>query len=134
LYWLKLFFKLTSTCNIVTKVVVILLGFTDQQSSITSRNGDRPFPCDHLHCCEGKTRNSENKWPIVDHYRKNVTISYFPLKLRKDWPFYICTSGLRSLGVTFPPHDSSDAGSNPTEVVEFLMTEKFRELVLREGL
>jgi hypothetical protein len=36
-------------------------------------------------------------------------------------------SGLRSLGVTFPPHDSSDAGSNPAEFVEFLRTEKFRE-------
>jgi hypothetical protein len=36
-------------------------------------------------------------------------------------------SGLRSLGVTFPPHDSSDMGSNPAEVVEFLRTEKFRE-------
>jgi hypothetical protein len=34
----------------------------------------------------------------------------------------------------FPPHDSSDAGSNPEEVVEFLRTEKFREQVLREGL
>jgi hypothetical protein len=31
--------------------------------------------------------------------------------------------GLRSLGVTFPPYDSSDAGSNPAEVVEFLRTE-----------
>jgi hypothetical protein len=39
-------------------------------------------------------------------------------------------SGLCSLGVTFPPHDSSDAGSNPAEV-EFLRTEKFREQVLR---
>jgi hypothetical protein len=43
-------------------------------------------------------------------------------------------SGLRSLGVTFPPHDLSDAGSNPAEVVEFLRMEKFREQVLREGL
>jgi hypothetical protein len=43
-------------------------------------------------------------------------------------------SGLRSLEVAFPPHDPSDAGSNPTEVVEFLRTEKFREQVLREGL
>jgi hypothetical protein len=43
-------------------------------------------------------------------------------------------SGLRGLEVTFPPHDPSDAGSNPTEVVEFLRTEKFREQVLREGL
>jgi hypothetical protein len=42
-------------------------------------------------------------------------------------------SGLRSLEVAFPP-DSSDAGSNPAEVVEFLRTEKFREQVLREGL
>jgi hypothetical protein len=32
------------------------------------------------------------------------------------------------------PHDPSDAGSNPAEVVEFLRTEKFREQVLREGL
>jgi hypothetical protein len=43
-------------------------------------------------------------------------------------------SGLRGLEVTFPPHDPSDAGSNPTEVVEFLRTEKFREQVLRKGL
>jgi hypothetical protein len=43
-------------------------------------------------------------------------------------------SGLRSLEVAFPPHDSSDAGSNPAEVVEVLRTEKFREQVLREGL
>jgi hypothetical protein len=43
-------------------------------------------------------------------------------------------SGLRSIGLTFLPHDSSDAGSNPAEVVEFLRTEKFREQVLREGL
>jgi hypothetical protein len=43
-------------------------------------------------------------------------------------------SGLRSLEVAFPPHDSSDAGSNPAEVVKFLRTEKFWEQVLREGL
>jgi hypothetical protein len=43
-------------------------------------------------------------------------------------------NGLRSLEVAFPPHDSSDAGSNPAKVVEFLMTEKFREQILREGL
>jgi hypothetical protein len=36
-------------------------------------------------------------------------------------------SGLHGLEVTFPPHDPSDAGSNPAEVVEFLRTEKFRE-------
>jgi hypothetical protein len=46
----------------------------------------------------------------------------------------ILKSGLRSLEVTSPPHDSSDAGSNPAEVVEFLRTEKFREEVLWEGL
>jgi hypothetical protein len=34
----------------------------------------------------------------------------------------------------FPPHDSSDAGSNPAEVLEFLRMEKFREQVLQEGL
>jgi hypothetical protein len=39
---------------------------------------------------------------------------------------YSSLGGLRNLGVTFPPHDSSDA-----EVVEFLRTEKFREQVLR---
>jgi hypothetical protein len=38
-----------------------------------------------------------------------------------------------SLGVTFPPHDSSDTGSNLAEVVKFLRTEKFREKVLWEG-
>jgi hypothetical protein len=37
---------------------------------------------------------------------------------------------VESLGVTFPPHDSSDAGSNPAEVVEFLRTKEFREQVL----
>jgi hypothetical protein len=36
-------------------------------------------------------------------------------------------SGLRGLEVTFPPHDPSDAGSNPAEVVELLRSEKFRE-------
>jgi Pyruvate/2-oxoacid:ferredoxin oxidoreductase delta subunit len=36
-------------------------------------------------------------------------------------------SGLHSLEIEFPPHDSSDAGSNPAEVIEFLRTEKFRE-------
>jgi hypothetical protein len=46
----------------------------------------------------------------------------------------ILSSSLRSLGVTFPPHDSSDAGSNLEEVVEFLRTEKFRVQVLQEGL
>jgi hypothetical protein len=40
-------------------------------------------------------------------------------------------SGLRSLEIAFPPHDSSNAGSNPAEVVEFLRTDKFREQVLR---
>jgi hypothetical protein len=48
--------------------------------------------------------------------------------------WHILYSGLRSLEVAFPPHDSSDAGSNPAEVVEFLRTEKFSEQVLREGL
>jgi hypothetical protein len=48
--------------------------------------------------------------------------------------YYHRMSGLRGLEVTFPPHDPSDAGSNPAEVVEFLRTEKFREQVLREGL
>jgi hypothetical protein len=43
-------------------------------------------------------------------------------------------SGLRGLEVTFPPHDPSDPGSNPAEVVEFLRMEEFREKVLREGL
>jgi hypothetical protein len=38
-------------------------------------------------------------------------------------------SGLRSLEVAFPPHDSSDAGSIPAEVVEFLRMEKFREQI-----
>jgi hypothetical protein len=46
----------------------------------------------------------------------------------------IAGSGLRSLEVAFPRRDSSDAGSNPAEVVEFLRTEKFREQVLRKGL
>jgi hypothetical protein len=47
---------------------------------------------------------------------------------------YSLNNGLRGLEVTFPPHDPSDAGSNPAEVIEFLRTEKFREQVLREGL
>jgi hypothetical protein len=35
-------------------------------------------------------------------------------------------SGLRGLEVTFAPHDPSDAGSNPAEVVELLRKEKFK--------
>jgi hypothetical protein len=56
---------------------------------------------------------------------------------KPEWPFLyaqapefgvtFCLSGLRGLEVTFPPHDPSDAGSNPAEAVEFLRTEKFRE-------
>jgi hypothetical protein len=33
----------------------------------------------------------------------------------------------------FPPHDPSDAGSIPAEVVEFFRTEKFRERSPSEG-
>jgi hypothetical protein len=40
----------------------------------------------------------------------------------------------RGLEVTFPPHDPSDAGSIPAEVVEFFRTEKFGNEVLRKGL
>jgi hypothetical protein len=47
-----------------------------------------------------------------------------------DW----IQSGLRDLEVTFPPHDPSDAGSIPAEVVEFFRTEKFWNKVLRKGL
>jgi hypothetical protein len=39
-----------------------------------------------------------------------------------------------SLEVTFPPHDPTDAGSIPAEVVEFFRTEKFGNEVLRKGL
>ncbi|PNF14989.1 hypothetical protein B7P43_G01541 [Cryptotermes secundus] len=46
----------------------------------------------------------------------------------------LTVSGLRSLGVTFPPHVSTYAGSNPADVVEFLRAEKFRKQVLGEGL
>jgi hypothetical protein len=53
---------------------------------------------------------------------------------RSEASTMVNVSGLRGLEVTFPPHDPSDAGSNPTEVVQFLRTEKFRERVLREGL
>jgi hypothetical protein len=52
------------------------------------------------------------------------------------WSFEIelmFRSGLRGLEVTFPPHDPSDVGSNPAEVVEFLRTEKFRERSPSEG-
>jgi hypothetical protein len=42
--------------------------------------------------------------------------------------------GLRGLEVTFPPHDPSDAGSIPAEVVEFFRAEKFGNEVLRKGL
>jgi hypothetical protein len=52
----------------------------------------------------------------------------------KTWCVIYWDSGLRGLEVTFPPHDPSDVGSNPAEVVEFLRMEKFREQVLREGL
>jgi hypothetical protein len=43
-------------------------------------------------------------------------------------------SGLHGLEVAFPPHDPSDAGSIPAEVVEFFRTEKFGNKVLRKGL
>jgi hypothetical protein len=43
-------------------------------------------------------------------------------------------SGLRGLEVTFSPHDPSDAGSIPAEVIEFFRTEKFGNTVLRKGL
>jgi hypothetical protein len=46
----------------------------------------------------------------------------------------VMQSGLRGLEVTFPPHDTSNAGSIPAEVVEFFRTEKFRNKVLRKGL
>jgi hypothetical protein len=42
--------------------------------------------------------------------------------------------GLRGLEVVFPPHDPSDAGSIPAEVVEFFRAEKFGNGVLRKGL
>jgi hypothetical protein len=44
------------------------------------------------------------------------SILTFPCQLRD----------LLSLGVMFPPHDSSDAGSNPAEVIESLRTEKIQ--------
>jgi hypothetical protein len=56
------------------------------------------------------------------------------LLLQKLFITMALLNDLRSLGVRFPPHDSSDVGSNPAEVVEFLRTEKFREQILREGL
>jgi hypothetical protein len=37
----------------------------------------------------------------------------YSLLLRQISPLKSRLRGLRSLGVTFPPHDSSDAGSNP---------------------
>jgi hypothetical protein len=55
------------------------------------------------------------------------------ISLQNEYALYYWISGLRSVGVTFPPHDSSDAGSNPAEGVVFLRAEKFREQVLREG-
>jgi hypothetical protein len=36
--------------------------------------------------------------------------------------------------IAFPPHDPSDAGSIPAEVVEFFRAEKFGNEVLRKGL
>jgi hypothetical protein len=47
---------------------------------------------------------------------------------------HVASDVLRAVSVTFPPHDLSDAASNPAEIVEFLSTENFREQVLREGL
>jgi hypothetical protein len=39
-----------------------------------------------------------------------------------------------SIVILFPPHDPSDAGSIPAEVVEFFRAEKFGNEVLRKGL
>jgi hypothetical protein len=47
---------------------------------------------------------------------------------------YIKKVGLRRLEVAFPPHDPSDGGSIPAEVVEFFRAEKFGNEVLRKGL
>jgi hypothetical protein len=41
--------------------------------------------------------------------------------------------GLRGLEVAFPPHDPSDAGSIPAEVVEFFREGKIRERSPSEG-
>jgi hypothetical protein len=55
------------------------------------------------------------------------------------WIFQKCivmsnVVGLRCLEVAFLPHDPSDAGSIPAEVVEFFRAEKFGNEVLRKGL
>jgi hypothetical protein len=62
---------------------------------------------------------------------QSVTYTYYTYT---NIYIYPTTSGLRGLEVAFPPHDPSDAGSNPAEVVEFLRTENFRDKVLRKGL
>jgi hypothetical protein len=69
------------------------------------------------------------EWVIVAEAREQASI-----KLEEYRRVQEDLSGLHSLGVTFPPHDLSDAGSNPADVVEFLRTEKFREQVIREWL
>jgi hypothetical protein len=69
-------------------------------------------------------------------FLKHLFILMLCNALLRSWNLsmvYAGNSGLHSLEVVFPPHNSSDAGSNPAEV-EFLRTEKFREQVLREGL
>jgi hypothetical protein len=49
------------------------------------------------------------------------------MKTYEEVEYSSTTSGLRGLEVTFPPHDPSDADSNPAEVVEFLRNEALRE-------
>lgn len=62
------------------------LSFTDQNSatefySITTQNGDGPFPYDQTHFRQAGNLNWERKWPRVDHYTKNVAIYSVPLYL-----------------------------------------------------
>jgi hypothetical protein len=62
-----------------------------------------------------------NKFVIISIQSVKTETIYQTIQLM------VLKSGLRGLEVAFPPHDPSDAGSNPAEVVEFLSTEKFRE-------
>jgi hypothetical protein len=66
--------------------------------------------------------------PIPNCFQARA-ISLYSSKIvdKKEILLTVSNSGLRGLEITFPPHDPSDAGSNPAEVVEFLRTEKFRE-------
>jgi hypothetical protein len=56
-------------------------------------------------------------------FTRFYTVELLKLRLLRGTQLTRRLNGLRGLEVTFPPHDPSDAGLIPAEVVEFFRTE-----------